>query len=650
MLIHFRCARCQKKYSLDAQKEVSKMRCPGCQARLNLTALYHSRRLAKKTDPDMIVSNPLEKRLGAAGLSAVNWRIVAGTCGLVLLLVGMTIAVLAPAPLEPSASSPSREAVASVQAQRSSARIQAREAAVLNGAAPSDASGRTGRVNVPARLPENRGADMPRAPIVNAPVAVVPLAEQIKKAAKKFERPEKMIVKRRDNLAADDLRRDLSLMADIKLASPPPAALFVALSARARQVEQERLFGSNDRGDPSTVVSQSALKTLSRVRKDRKVAREDGPFYAGLPLRMGIDCQLGKEAAQCLQVLSRKMRVALSESTPKNAGDNVPDADLLRNRLLGEGGSWLVPEAIPTMTQMLMAENKPIRMLLVELLARIQDPKATEALAQRALYDLSFEVRAKALEALWDRPAEEYRSVLLSGFRYPWAPVADHAAEAVTALQDLQTIPELLNLLEAPDPSVVAGDSLETSMIREVVRVNHLANCAMCHAESRASTDPVRGRIPPPSEALPPLVAYYESDQGIFVHADVTYLRQDFSVPQMVENPGPWPLFQRYDYMVRTRPLSKAEIAAQRMQQTVRDGKLAHLAQQMQQNVAAGAPQAPTEAVLDAGRKTAEPSYPQREAVLFALRELTGKDAGSSARSWRELFGEKDVPVTARAR
>ena len=31
-------------------------------------------------------------------------------------------------------------------------------------------------------------------------------------------------------------------------------------------------------------------------------------------------------------------------------------------------------------------------------------------------------------------------------------------------------------------------------------------------------------------------------------------------------------------------------------------------------------------------------SYPQRESVLFALRELTGKDAGTTARDWqREL-------------
>jgi hypothetical protein len=31
--------------------------------------------------------------------------------------------------------------------------------------------------------------------------------------------------------------------------------------------------------------------------------------------------------------------------------------------------------------------------------------------------------------------------------------------------------------------------------------------------------------------------------------------------------------------------------------------------------------------------------YPQREAVLYALRGITGKDAGKSAEKWREVLG-----------
>ena len=55
---------------------------------------------------------------------------------------------------------------------------------------------------------------------------------------------------------------------------------------------------------------------------------------------------------------------------------------------------------------------------------------------------------------------------------------------------------------------------------------------------------------------------YYESTGGSFVRADVTYLRQDFSVPQPVPRPGQWPANQRYDYMVRKRFLTGEELKA----------------------------------------------------------------------------------------
>jgi hypothetical protein len=41
------------------------------------------------------------------------------------------------------------------------------------------------------------------------------------------------------------------------------------------------------------------------------------------------------------------------------------------------------------------------------------------------------------------------------------------------------------------------------------------------------------------------------------------------------------------------------------------------------------------------------PSYPQRDAVLFALRELTGKDAGPTTEAWVELFPNAETDVEA---
>jgi hypothetical protein len=106
----------------------------------------------------------------------------------------------------------------------------------------------------------------------------------------------------------------------------------------------------------------------------------------------------------------------------------------------------------------------------------------------------------------------------------------------------------------------------------------------MCHAPSSSKDDLVRGRIPPPDQPLPSGVEYYERQDGIFVRADVTYLRQDFSVFQPVVNADPWPSLQRFDYVVRVRPATADERAAV--------------------------------------KRPAARNYPQRQAVLYALKEL----------------------------
>ena len=256
---------------------------------------------------------------------------------------------------------------------------------------------------------------------------------------------------------------------------------------------------------------------------------------------------------------------------------------------------------------MLSAENTPVRSLLIDLLARIKGKEATQALALRAVFDLSPEVRERAARALAARPAEEYDPVLLRAFRYPWAPAADHAAEALAALRRADLVPKLVARLRDPDPSQpykpeqpARGKTRPQGYVRqEVVRVNHLCNCMVCHAPSGAKDDLVRGRVPKPGEDPPP--QYYQERTGLFVRADVTYLRQDFSVVQPVEKPGKWSGNQRYDYLLRTRPLTAQELARFRKQE--QENKL---------------PQ----------------TWPQREAVVFALQQLTGQNHGSTYEQW----------------
>jgi hypothetical protein len=263
------------------------------------------------------------------------------------------------------------------------------------------------------------------------------------------------------------------------------------------------------------------------------------------------------------------------------------------------------PDGVATLFQVLQAEDEPLRMLMLRLLAEIPGPEATAALARRALFDLSAAMREMALAILKDRRPEDYRPVFLEGLRYPWAPVADHAAEALVALRDREALPQLVDILARPDPAAPRREKDGQWIVPELVRINHLRNCLLCHAASLDRQDPVRGLVPTPGQPLRQV--YYDSPDGDFVRADITYLRQDFSLKQPVEDAQPWPPLQRFDYMVRHRPLTAAEVK----QRGLHDGS---------------------------GQQGAIANYPQRDAVLYALKTLAGQEFGSLVERWRRLF------------
>jgi gluconolactonase len=380
-----------------------------------------------------------------------------------------------------------------------------------------------------------------------------------------------------------------------------------------KQVEKAPEVGLNRSGDGSEARRLLAL-ARSAVQEGRRV--EIAPMLvkqrldlAGLPLRMGDACHLDAGSADHLENGSLALREHLLEASRGSAragGDTRPNPKKLHDALMADGArhnKWLKPEAIPALLQLLMAENEAIRDVLVDQLAAIDGKRASVALARRALFDLHPGVRKNALVALARRPPEEYVDTLLEGFRYPWAPVADHAAEALIALDLRETVPALIRLLDQPDPGQpYVKPGRDGQFVRELVRINHLHNCLLCHAPSLAPTDKVRGFVPTVELPLPPAFtrAYYKANRpGVFVRADVTYLQQDFSLPLPVKDPGKWPTLQRYDFLVRERPATVADVQARR------------------------AVPAPSEHQL---------------AIFHALRELTGTDPGPTVEDWKHLF------------
>jgi hypothetical protein len=455
-------------------------------------------------------------------------------------------------------------------------------------------------------------------------------------------------------LGQEALRERLSQLPEINLSHETEGVLLArhGLPAVPNQVPANRR-PAGQAGFLGPVLNRPAAQAHHNNRQGMHVAqrhdnslptvalfREMQPELGHLPWRMGEQCHLDREAAEELEIQSRSLRNLLQLAT--NPEDTRPDAEILRTELLSPDrvpglalarvaalarggnpfagipvvgvaeGKWDRPSAVPALMQLLMAERTPTRQVLVEVLGRIKGPAASKALARLAIFDLAPEVRERALVTLRGRPPGDYRPTLIEGFRYPWAPVADHAAEALVALEDREAIPTLVGLLDEPDPVHPRTEDRNGRPVtynRMLVQVNHLRNCLLCHAPSTsATTDLVRGRVPTEGMPLPPPQEYYASrSPGEFVRAEVTYLRQDFSVMQPVEQSAPWPGFQRYDYLVYEQPVAGRPLPNPRHREK---GKAKR-------------------------HDPPAPSSSQRESALFALRELTGKDLGNESAAWK---------------
>jgi hypothetical protein len=403
---------------------------------------------------------------------------------------------------------------------------------------------------------------------------------------------------------------------------------------------------------------QNHLTEVNRPAPSPKGAADCGhilrtlPHTATLPWREGASATLSPRAASELGRLSRKLRVYLNVVAPAGADGGPRDMKLLRERmrsdLRGKKPEWLRAAAVPALTQLLMAEGADTRRLLVDLLAAIPERPATLALARRAVFDLSAEVREAAVEALRSRDPEAWRQELLAALEYPWPAPADFAAEALAHLGDLEAVPDLVARLGNPRPGRPARDSKKGTTVQEVVKIDHLRNCMLCHAPSLGGTEAVLGadavwdvngqsRDPVFAQLtlqVPAAGGRHEygapsTAAPVLIRADITYLRQDFSVSfpvpvqrtplgkMLVEQNLPVaralglaPLPVRFDYVVRTRPVLPAE--------------------------------------LKKWRSLPDENNPQRDATLLALRELTGRDQGMTTLAWQRAFPNAEREVRTR--
>jgi hypothetical protein len=399
------------------------------------------------------------------------------------------------------------------------------------------------------------------------------------------------VFEQRLQASEDDLREQLCNVPELRLLNDDEVK-----KVREDEKAKERQITAIDRVHRRAKEEKGLLAYNVNLRLHQAIKR--GAVRAGLELDFGPSCQLPQTTATEVATLSKELRdmgfVTVPGVRRNNGGGTEFQTWCDQHRLERLKGT------VPTLTQMLQIEDEPTRLLLVRELTRIHNAASTVELTMRALADLSPAVRRAALAGLEHRDSSDYLPMLLRALRYPWPPLADHAAVALRTLKPQEAVAPLVHLLDLPSPSKpVFNTTTGQYTVREMVRLNHLRNCLLCHAPSANKFDGlVRGLVPTPGQRLPRL--YYDGQSGDFVRADITFLHQDFSVNLPEINAAPWPKEQRFDFVTRLRTMT------------------------------------PNEVVL---LPAVSANYPQRDAVLYALRGLTGKDGGDSSAIWRELLG-----------
>jgi hypothetical protein len=285
------------------------------------------------------------------------------------------------------------------------------------------------------------------------------------------------------------------------------------------------------------------------------------PDLAGAPFAMGDACRSRGARAKAFKVAAERVRSR--KGAALLAEISAPEDGQEERRQFDQAHLAVVAQVLP-------AEELSEQQGLVRALSSIPRPEATRALARLAVYSTDEAVRATAIEALAVRREADSTAVLVASLDYPWPAVAANAASAIAKLQRKDLVPQLEVMLDSPDPrgprTEVVGDREET-VAHEVVRINHLRNCMLCHAPAERGKTPnetLVAEVPVPTVPLPDSRSGYgESESNLLVRIDVTYLRQDFSATLNVLDwsAKAWPQRQRFDFLVRRRVLTKAEAA-----------------------------------------------------------------------------------------
>lgn len=448
------------------------------------------------------------------------------------------------------------------------------------------------------------------------------------------------------------------------LPTPPPSAppAGPALTDDLARVPEVGFQSRPAKIDPNELTKQTAhqlakMNHLNATKSDGFMVAllENRPDLAGLPFAMGDDCRSSGERTRQFSAAVGLVRQALSDqmmigggvnsnagltpqpAVPPQASPVAVQPDSFGGLIVHTPGFWqkfstfsdqadasrsktdkalaehVTVARIAALTQMLAAESPEMRLGLVKYLTAAPHVEATKALARMAIFSPEDDVRFAAVDALKVRRDKDYTEILLKGLQYPLPAVAKRSADAIARLDRSDLIPQLVAILDQPDPRLPTmretGEK-KRLVVREVVKMNHHRNCMMCHSPGNSGTvsaEAITAEVPIQGQALPtPSQGYRQTSPDLMIRVDVTYLRGDFSATLTVADAHPWPELQRFDFFIRERTVTADEA------ETFREKLI------------------PKEiGVLS----------PYHRVALTALRDLTGKDTAPTAEAWRKLLG-----------
>jgi hypothetical protein len=373
----------------------------------------------------------------------------------------------------------------------------------------------------------------------------------------------------------------------------------------------------NARGQINQLVQ--TIRNEDQINEEGFVKKliKERPDLQGLPFLMGGACRMNAATASIFG-----SAVGITHDSIQAEDTAVfPKVDAL-DRFSQQWSGQDNAAGVAALTQIYGPEKQSRREGLARHLRKINHPSATIALARAAVFDFDGEVRLAATDGLKNRSKKDYTDVLLTALRHPWPTAAHNAARVITRLDRQDLVPQLVAFLAERNPNEpfakdVNGES--KMVVREMVKVNHHRNCLLCHPPAPAGQQAggVFGVVPTPGESFAPPEgggAYGGSPGDAMIRADVTYLRQDFSILASVPNAQPWPEKQRFDFLVRTRVLTDDEVRNNLKERQAR------VPGQLSEN---------------------------QMAAAEALHRLTGKSAAPNAVAWAQVL---DMPVPQAAK